>query len=148
MVVVTTAAGGERAGCLVGFSCQCSIDPPRYAVWISAANHTHRVAMQATHVAVHFLRARDLPVAELFGGETGDTLDKFAAVPWHEGAGGVPLLDEVPDRFAGLVIDRVPGGDHTCFVLQPVAVDVGPDDGWEPLPLSVAATRIDPGHPA
>lgn len=148
MTVVTTAAGDERAGCLLGFSCQCSIDPPRYAVWISEANHTHRVATRATHVAVHFLRSGDLPVAELFGGETGDEVDKFAEIPWHEGAGGVPLLDDVPDRLVGLVIDRVPSGDHTCFVLEPVGVDVGPDEGWEPLPLSVAAKRIDPGHPA
>lgn len=27
MFVVTVAAGGERAGCLVGFATQCSIDP-------------------------------------------------------------------------------------------------------------------------
>ena len=31
MVVVTTAQGDERAGCLVGFHAQSSIEPPRYA---------------------------------------------------------------------------------------------------------------------
>ncbi|MCT1909143.1 hypothetical protein ACH0CV_13930 [Brachybacterium paraconglomeratum] len=35
MVVVTTAAGGERAGCLVGFHAQSSISPERYCLWLS-----------------------------------------------------------------------------------------------------------------
>ena len=29
MIVVTVASGAERAGCLVGFSTKCSIDPAR-----------------------------------------------------------------------------------------------------------------------
>ena len=36
MAVVTAASGGERAGCLVGFHAQCSIDPPRFLVDVSA----------------------------------------------------------------------------------------------------------------
>ena len=35
MFVVTTAAGGAPAGCLVGFATQCSIDPPRFLVCLS-----------------------------------------------------------------------------------------------------------------
>ena len=38
MIVVTTASAGERAGCLVGFHTQSSIDPERFAVWLSKAN--------------------------------------------------------------------------------------------------------------
>ena len=30
--VVTASAGGERAGCLVAFATQCSIEPPRFGV--------------------------------------------------------------------------------------------------------------------
>ena len=44
MCVVTAASGTERSGCLVGFSAQCSIEPARYAVWLSKANHTYGVA--------------------------------------------------------------------------------------------------------
>jgi len=39
MVVVSVASGADRAGCLVGFSTHCSIDPARYAVCISKRNH-------------------------------------------------------------------------------------------------------------
>ena len=53
LVIVTTAAGGERAGCLVGFHAQSSMDPQRYCVWLSKANHTARVAQRADYLAVH-----------------------------------------------------------------------------------------------
>ena len=46
-VVVTTAADDDRAGCLVTFDAPCSIEPPRYAVWLSRANHTAAVAERA-----------------------------------------------------------------------------------------------------
>ena len=57
MAVVTTTAGGERGGCLIGFHAQSSIDPARYTVWLSKANHTYRLALRASHLAVHFLAA-------------------------------------------------------------------------------------------
>ena len=47
MVVVTAAVGEDRAGCLVGFHNQTSIEPRRYTVWLSKANHTYRVALLA-----------------------------------------------------------------------------------------------------
>ena len=55
MYVVTAAAARERAGCLVGFAGQCSIEPERHMVWISKANHTYRVATAAGHLGVHLL---------------------------------------------------------------------------------------------
>ncbi|HET6856973.1 MAG TPA: flavin reductase, partial [Streptomyces sp.] len=69
--VVTAAAAGEQAGCLVGFASQCSIDPVRFTVWLSKANRTLRVARAATHLAVHLLGREQLALAELFGGECG-----------------------------------------------------------------------------
>ncbi|WP_206328591.1 flavin reductase, partial [Streptomyces sp. Tu 4128] len=68
MCVVTAAAGGERAGCLVGFSSQCSIDPIRYVVWLSEVNRTYRVASSADVLAVHLLARDQRGTAELFGG--------------------------------------------------------------------------------
>ena len=59
LVVVTAASGDQRAGCVVGFHSQCSIEPPRYAVWLSKANRTYRVALFATHVALHVLGTED-----------------------------------------------------------------------------------------
>lgn len=145
LVIVTTAADGRRAGCVVGFHGQSSIDPAHYAVWISKANLTYRVALLAGHFAVHRLRSTQLELARLFGGNTGDDIDKFAAVTTHDGPFGVPLLTDCVDRF---VLQRVSmwddGGDHVCFVGTPIAVDLGPNRS---AALRVSdAQDIDAGH--
>src|SRR3954468_19296107 len=101
MLVVTAAAGDERAGCLVGFATQTSIDPARFTVYLSKANRTYRVARSAEALGVHFLAKGDEDLAELFGGQTGDDVDKFAQVEFHEAVVGVPMLERCPHRFAG-----------------------------------------------
>jgi flavin reductase (DIM6/NTAB) family NADH-FMN oxidoreductase RutF len=120
MYIVTAAADGERAGCLVGFASKSSVDPPLFTVWISDANHTGRVAARATTLVVHFLRETDRRLAELFGETTGDDVDKFASVPWEPGPDGVPVLTQC-DWFAGRIIGRIESpGDHSGYLLEPV----------------------------
>ena len=144
LIVVTTAEGHERAGCLVGFHAQSSIDPDRYCVWLSKANHTYRVGLRATHLAIHFLSSDDLALARRFGTLTGDETDKFAGLRVSPGPGGVPVLEDCPHR---LIIRRLvlldEGGDHVCLTGEPlVAESSGP---FEPLRLS-QARHLTPGH--
>lgn len=146
LVVVTTAANDERSGCVVGFQSQCGIEPIRFAVWLSKANHTYGVALFATHLALHLLNDGDHDLAELFGGPTGDDIDKFAAVDWTNGPGDVPVLVRCPNR---VVLQRTAlwddGGDHVCFIGTPV--DARCDDDVRPLRMS-AVRDIVAGHPA
>jgi flavin reductase (DIM6/NTAB) family NADH-FMN oxidoreductase RutF len=126
MFVLTTVAtdDGERSGCLVGFSTQCSIHPPRYLVGVSVKNHTAGVAARAEHLAVHVIPRTAFGLAELFGETTGDEVDKFERCGWAPGPGGVPLLDDCPARFVGRILDRVTTlGDHTGYVLEPVLAE-------------------------
>ena len=113
MVVVTTVAEGERAGCLVGFHSQSSISPAHYSVWLSKANHTYRVALRASHLAVHVLTVEDLPLAEHFGTLSGEKAEKFSGLETSAGEGGVPLLEGCPHR---MLLERITmlddGGDH------------------------------------
>ena len=144
MVIVTTAAGGERAGCLVGFHAQVSIDPLRYAVWLSKANHTYRVALLAQHIAIHFLGRDDHDLAELFGTKSGDDLDKFTECPVEPTDAGPPALSRCPNRVLlrrTALFDH--GGDHVCFIGEPV--DVRADGQLEPLRLSDLGD-LDAGH--
>lgn len=144
LVVVTAAEAREQAGCLVGFHCQSSIEPARYCVWLSKANHTYRVALRSAHLAVHFLTSSDLWLAERFGTLTGDRIDKFAGLPVRPGPGQVPVLQQCPHWLVarrGTLLDE--GGDHVCVITEPVAVhDGGP---FEPLRMSQAA-HLEPGH--
>ena len=145
MMVVTAATPHERSGCLVGFGTQCSIHPPRFAVWISRKNHTLPVARASGVLAVHFLSVDDRPLAELFGSETGDQVDKFAGCRWHEGPSGVPVLDDCARWFTGEVVDQMVTDDHVGFVLAPLEAHSGPWSGQ----LGFQSVRaLDPGHEA
>lgn len=144
MVVVTTAVAGERAGCLVGFHAQSAIDPQRYCVWLSKANHTYRVALRSTYLAVHFLTEDDLDLAEHFGTRTGEEVDKFESVATRSGADGVPLVERLPHR---MLVRRVAlldeGGDHVCLSAE--CVEAETPGRFEPLRLS-SVDHLTPGH--
>jgi flavin reductase (DIM6/NTAB) family NADH-FMN oxidoreductase RutF len=147
MYVLTVPAGPDtdRSGCLIGFATQCSISPPRLLACLSKENHTHRSAAGASVAAVHRLAASDRDLAELFGEQTGDEIDKFARCEWTEGPGGVPLLTRSPAVLVGDIEQRLDLGDHEGLLLRPVQV-------WQREdvpPLMFSAVRdLDAGHPA
>ncbi|MFJ8469773.1 flavin reductase family protein [Streptomyces swartbergensis] len=146
MCVVTAVAGGERAGCLVGFASQCSLRPVRFVVWLSELNHTFRVARDAEVLAVHLLAREQHGLAELFGGRTGDRTDKFEGLRLREAYGGAVVLEDAPAWFVGRIVTRAGGGDHIGFVLDPV--EWGGHEAYDgPLLRLSGALTIDPGHP-
>ncbi|MFN8027160.1 MAG: flavin reductase family protein [Acidimicrobiia bacterium] len=160
MVVVTTRAGDDADGCLVGFSTQCSIDPVHFLVCLSKQNRTYEIARRAPALAVHVLHdtEADRRLASLFGertahdepAETG-VAAKLRRCEWRTGPWAVPVVDGL-DWFAGEIVARHDVGDHVAFVLA-----VGP--GGTPVPegpvgasphrLGFQAVRdLDPGNPA
>ena len=145
MFIVTARAGGEPLGCLVGFATQMSIDPPRFAICLSHQNRTFRRGHDAEALGVHCVPADAGDLAELFGGETGDEVDKFAQCAWHEGPEGVPVLDRCANRFVGRVVWRADAGDHDVFLLEPIAAEGDPSQDEFTFHR---AKRIDPGHEA
>ena len=145
MFIVTACAGGERSGCLIGFATQASIDPSRFLVCLSHNNRSYRVAIQAELLAVHFVPAEAEDLVELFGGETGVVVDTFERCGWRPGPDGTPLLDDCPNRFVGRVLERMDGGDHDAFLLEPVLAERGTDATEFSFHR---AKRIEPGHEA
>ncbi|MGV1086350.1 MAG: flavin reductase family protein [Mycobacterium sp.] len=147
MWVVTTRAGDRRAGCLVGFSSQVSIHPPRFLVGLSKLNHTYRTTQcGATHLAVHLLPRDQRDLARLFGGETGDRVDKFGQCSWRDGPSGLPILADAAAWFAGRILSRFDFGDHVGHLLEPVA---GQASAALTDLLTFADVRdLEPGHAA
>ena len=151
MIVVTTVAENEPAGCLVGFHAQSSISAEHYCLWLSKANHTYRTGLRATHFVVHFLTETDLAVAEWFGTRTGETTDKFAGRGVNERGTdtdehGLPLLRDCPNR---MVVERIAmlddGGDHVCLTARVDSVEVA--GGFTALRPSQLGD-LTPGHNA
>jgi flavin reductase (DIM6/NTAB) family NADH-FMN oxidoreductase RutF len=145
MFVVTTRVGDERAGCLVGFSSQVSIDPPRFLVALSRLNHTYRVAERgATALSVQVLAKEHRELARLFGGETGDRVDKFSRCRWWEGPEGLPIPADAAAWFAGRILDRFDLGDHVGHLIEPVA-GAAPEQFGE-LVTYTDVKDLAPGH--
>jgi flavin reductase (DIM6/NTAB) family NADH-FMN oxidoreductase RutF len=90
---------------------------------------------------VHFVTEDDVDAAELFGGETGDEVDKFARFEWHPGPDGAPVVLE--NWFAGRVLERFDFGDHHGFLLEPIEGEAG---GGDSTLTFHRAKRIEPGH--
>ncbi|NUR05961.1 MAG: flavin reductase [Nocardioidaceae bacterium] len=144
LIVVTTVAEDDRAGCLVGFHAQSSITPQHYCIWLSKANHTYRVSLRAAHFAAHFLTTDDLWLAERFGTLSGEDTDKFTGIDVEADSHGVPLLRACPNRLA---LDRIAvlddGSDHVCLTTRVRSAATAGD--FEPLRVS-GAIHLDPGH--
>jgi flavin reductase (DIM6/NTAB) family NADH-FMN oxidoreductase RutF len=146
MTIVTTRAGDEVDGCLVGFSTQCSIEPLRQLVCLSVKNRTFELAQVASHLVMHALHdaPHDFALARLFGEHTARDTDKFAQCRWTEGPGGVPVLDGL-DWFAGPVVRRFDVGDHVAHIVD-VTVGSAPR-AHEPWLLLRDVLALDPGNP-
>ncbi|MEU4775160.1 flavin reductase family protein [Micromonospora sp. NPDC023644] len=138
VTVVTTvapAAGGPahpdgsgepvRAGFTATSFTSVSLDPPLVSFCLGTASSSWPVFARAEHVAVHLLGAHQREAARVFA--TGG-IDRFAAYPhWAPGPFGVPLLSGVLARLLCRVAHRVPAGDHTLFVAEPLALGGGED---------------------
>lgn len=124
LFIVTATAEGEHSGCLVGFATQVSIRPQRFLICISVKNHTFAVARRAKALVVHFVPEQAEELALLFGGETGDEVDKFGRCRWRAGPEGTPVLSDLEDWFAGRILEQLDLGDHWGFLLEPIEGEV------------------------
>ena len=146
LFIVTAADGERREGCVIGFSTQCSFDPPRFLACLSRENRTFRFAAELDALAVHLVPRSQAPLAELFGGQTGDEIDKFTRCAWHSGPRGLPILAGCPSWFAGEIRARHDLGDHVGFLLAPFAAGELP--GAEPVVyFQQVKDAVEPGHP-
>ena len=142
--IVTTTAAGERDGCVVGFATQTSIDPARFLACLSRANRTYRLAREATALAVHAVPRDRIDLAELFGGETGDEVDKLARCDWFRGPLGLPILKGCPSRLVGTIVSRHDLGDHVGLLIDPIEAWYEPGE----LLYFQDVKHLEPGHPA
>jgi len=142
--IVTTTAAGERDGCVVGFATQTSIHPARFLACLSRANRTYRLAREATALVVHAVPRDRVDLAELFGGKTGDEVDKLARCDWHVGPLGLPILDGCPSRVVGTILSRHDLGDHEGLLVDPIEARYEPGE----LLYFQDVKHLEPGHPA
>ena len=145
LFIVTTTQEDRREGCVIGFATQCSFDPARFLACLSRENRTYRLGLSTDALAVHLIPDARRDLAELFGGATGDDIDKFERCAWHRGPHGLPILDDCPSWFAGAIEARLNLGDHVGFLLAPLEARYAP--GEEIVFFQSVKDDIEPGHP-
>nr|WP_245718135.1 flavin reductase family protein [Nocardia miyunensis] len=146
VIIVTTASGQDKAGCLVGFAGQVSIEPRRFLVGLSRSNHTYAVAQRAEYLAVHLPGRDNAALAALFGSETGSAIDKFAHCDWRTGPHGLPILTAAAAWFTGPILQHHDFGDHVGILLGLSAASA-PHRAVTASRYSDVAD-LSPGHPA
>ncbi len=142
MAIVTTTDGTERAGCLVGFAAQCSIDPRSSWCRCRSATTPRRWLRKRL---LHFPSCAVWDLAALFGEQTGDEVDKFGRCSWKPGPRGLPRLSGCSRWIAGAIVERVDTGDHVGHLLEPF--DAATDD-WSGQLGFQAVQDLEPGHRA
>jgi flavin reductase (DIM6/NTAB) family NADH-FMN oxidoreductase RutF len=114
---VTVVTGRDVNGTVVGLTANSfnsvSMDPPLVLWSLSRRAGSMPVFARGSHYAIHILAAEQVELAQRFA--TKD-IDRFAGLPWREGAGGVPLLEGAAARFECFNRSQYEEGDHVIFV--------------------------------
>lgn len=128
-VVVVTAPGVRPVGFTATSFTSVSLRPPLVSFCLDRAASSWSTVVAAEHVGVHVLTARQEHLARHFAARG---IDRFAApTRWRTGPAGVPVIDDVLAVLVCRVTGRIPAGDHTIVLAEPLDGSFGDED--EPL---------------
>jgi flavin reductase (DIM6/NTAB) family NADH-FMN oxidoreductase RutF len=127
-VVTTLDSHGEPRGLTTNALCSVSAEPPLLLVCVDKESRTLPALLHSRRFVVNFLAERRDELARLFASKTDD---KFAAVNWEPGLGGMPCLREDSLAYAECETEQeLEAGDHVVVT----GLVVG---GMTPDPVSV-----------
>ena len=121
VTVVTTCEAGTCHGITVSSFASLSLEPPLVLFCIDQQSSCHAVLANADGCVVNILAEDGEWLSRLFASRDPD---KFAKVRYHVGLVGAPVLDDALAVIECRLHSQLPGGDHTIFVGEVVAVDV------------------------
>ena len=127
VTIVTLRAGEEIHGLTVSAFCSVSLDPPLVLVCIGTDLHSHELIERGHSFAVNFLSEDDAELSDRFAGRIEGVTDRFAGLTHSSAVTGAPILDRCIAYLDCTVYAAYPGGDHTIYVGQVEAADIGTD---------------------
>ena len=119
VTIVTTEHDGRRFGMTVASFASLSLRPPLVLVCIEHSVKTHDAIAAAGKFGISILGATQADVSNRFASRIED---KFEGIEVSRGASGVPLIAGALTTIECEVRDKLPGGDHTIFVGEVVAI--------------------------
>jgi flavin reductase (DIM6/NTAB) family NADH-FMN oxidoreductase RutF len=120
VTVVTTAVADRPTGFTATSFTSVSLRPPLVSFCLDRESSSWPAFEAARYVAVHLLGAGQVELARTFARRG---IDRFAPTAWRPGPHGVPLLDGALAWLVGRITARIPAGDHTIVLSEPVAAD-------------------------
>lgn len=114
-VVTAPAAGRDRppVGMTVNSFSSLSLDPPLILWSIKRSNPNLARFGEGGHFGVNILADDQAPLCGYFAQPRAGLLDEM---PFHEGIGGIPLLDQCCATFECVTQGLVEGGDHLLVI--------------------------------
>ena len=112
-VVTTLDAAGKPRGLTTNALCSVSGKPPLLLVCVDKESRTLPALLHSRRFVVNFLAERRDELARLFASKADD---KFAALSWEPGLGGMPCLREDSLAYAECVTEQeLEAGDHVIL---------------------------------
>ncbi len=119
VTVVTTEHEGRSYGLTVASFASLSLHPPLVIVCIEKGVKSHDAIAAAAKFGVNILGAGQSDLSNRFAAKLDD---KFEGMPTNRGELGIPLIDGALCTIECRLRDQLPGGDHTIFVGEVVAI--------------------------
>jgi flavin reductase (DIM6/NTAB) family NADH-FMN oxidoreductase RutF len=131
VTIVTTRAGEEIHGLTVNSFCSVSLKPPLVLVCVDKKAHSHDLMQKGRNFSVNILHASQEKLARRFASNNLSAGERFAEIDYHTEATGAPILQESLGWLDCKLVATYPGGDHTIFVGEVLAL--GRHQGHDPL---------------
>jgi flavin reductase (DIM6/NTAB) family NADH-FMN oxidoreductase RutF len=131
ITIVTTRAGDEIHGLTANSFCSVSLEPPLVLVCVDQKAHSHDLIKKGRNFAVNILKASQEALARRFATNNLPASERFAGIKFQTEATGAPVLQESLGWLDCKLVAAHPGGDHTIFVGEVLAL--GRHQGSEAL---------------
>jgi len=122
VTVVTTSHQGALGGLTVNAFCSLSLNPPLILICVDLTSNTLPLIRESKMFAVNILTDKQEDLSRCFATHSEERFDRFCHAPYHIGATGAPILDDVLAFIDARVVAEYPGGDHAIFVGQVAAL--------------------------
>src|SRR5438270_3595296 len=111
-IITTRAIDGTSVGLTANSFNSVSLDPPLVLWSLSKHAGSMPAFTRGSHYAINILAAEQRQLAERFASKEPD---RFAGVPFREGAGGVLILEGAAAVFECFNRSQYEEGDHVIF---------------------------------
>jgi flavin reductase (DIM6/NTAB) family NADH-FMN oxidoreductase RutF len=123
VTVVTTRDAGQRLyGMTVSAFSSVSLEPPLVLICIDKTVGSHDALHDGGVFAVNILTEEQEVIARRFSAKDPD---RFNGIAYHDGVGGVPVLEDTLASLECRITQIYEGGDHTIFIGEVEVTSIG-----------------------